>query len=61
MTGSKKAILYGDSVQDAKASMTAGINFLGLKKYSADSQALELFCIDNNLNCINSLSGELSS
>ena len=56
IAGTKNAIFYGDAVQDARASMAAGIAFLGLSKYAADSSALEFFCAENELNCVSSLS-----
>jgi phosphoglycolate phosphatase-like HAD superfamily hydrolase len=55
IANTKNAIFYGDAVQDAKASLAAGIAFIGLSKYAADSSALELFCAENQLNCISSL------
>lgn len=55
MAGDKKAIFYGDAVQDARASIGSGVSFLGLSKYAADRSALESFCTENKLLCINSL------
>jgi phosphoglycolate phosphatase-like HAD superfamily hydrolase len=56
ITSAENAIFYGDAVQDAKASMAAGITFLGLDKYAADPSTLELFCTKHDLKCISSLS-----
>lgn len=51
ITKSKKAFFYGDAVQDARAAMSTGIHFFGLKKYSADQESLEDFCSLNDLDC----------
>lgn len=51
ITKSEKAFFYGDAVQDARAAMSTGIHFFGLKKYSADQKSLEDFCNLNDLDC----------
>lgn len=51
ITKASSALFYGDSVQDAKAAMNSGIHFFGLTKYSADSEALKIFCKSNDLRC----------
>ena len=56
IVGAKNAIFYGDAVQDARASMDSGVKFLGLSKYSADPSYFELFCSENNLDCVSSFS-----
>ena len=45
----KNITFYGDSVQDAKAAIQAGVTFIGLYKYSADPDSLKYFCKQNNL------------
>jgi beta-phosphoglucomutase-like phosphatase (HAD superfamily) len=60
ITGAKNAIFYGDAVQDARASVAAGVSFIGLTKYAADYKALKLFCANNNLKCMKSLPEEIS-
>jgi phosphoglycolate phosphatase-like HAD superfamily hydrolase len=49
ITKSNKVFFYGDAVQDAKAAMSTGIHFFGLKKYSADQKSLKDFCSLNDL------------
>ena len=61
IVSSHSVFFFGDSVQDAQASMSAGVDFLGLSKYAADPMALELFCVKNSLNCIGSLSELIKS
>lgn len=51
-----ETVLYGDSVQDAKAALATGIGFVGLMKYSADPIGLSEFCSQNGLFCISALS-----
>jgi len=51
ITKTNNAFFYGDSVQDAIASMNSGIHFFGLKKYSADKKSLDDFCNLNSLDC----------
>ena len=50
-----KAVLYGDSISDAKVAIENNIDFIGLLKYSADKAALFEFCRSYNLKCFNSL------
>jgi len=49
------AILYGDSIHDAKAAIKTKINFLGLLKYSADPLSLINFCKKYSLNYTDTL------
>ena len=49
IAGNVPCSFYGDAVQDAKAAMATGIEFTGLTKYAADSEALQVFCNKNNL------------
>lgn len=48
----KEIIFYGDSVQDAKASIESGVFFVGLTQYSADPKKLKNYCKLNNLLCL---------
>lgn len=56
INGGGDSVFYGDAVQDAKAAVFAGVKFLGLTKYSADSDALITHCTQNNLRFLNNLS-----
>lgn len=47
--GLENIVFYGDSVQDAKAAIQAGVTFIGLYEYSADADSLKYFCKQNNL------------
>jgi len=49
MSENTRCTFYGDAVQDARASMTCGVEFRGLTKHSADPQSLISFCESNNL------------
>ena len=48
----KEAILYGDSIHDAKAAKFHSINFFGLYQYAADAEGLSEFCKTNNMNIL---------
>ena len=47
--GYKEAILYGDSIHDARAAKFSGIDFFGLSEYAADAEGLSLFCDTHNM------------
>lgn len=49
------AVLYGDSISDAKVAIEHDIDFIGLLNHSADKAALFKFCSSYNLKCFNSL------
>lgn len=55
LNNSSTAILYGDSTHDAMAALATGIDFVGLKKYSADPAGLSEFCSKHELCCIHVL------
>lgn len=57
----KKVILYGDSIQDAKASIDCEIDFIGLTSFSADPFAFKNFCDNNGLKYFEVLSKEIYS
>tara|TARA_X000000950_G_scaffold177861_1_gene215856 strand:+ start:13065 stop:13700 length:636 start_codon:yes stop_codon:yes gene_type:complete len=48
-------IYYGDSINDAEASIKADINFIGLLKYSNSPDELQKFCTKKNLKTLQSL------
>ena len=48
----KEAILYGDSIHDAKAAKFHNIEFFGLYQYAADAEGLSEFCKTNNMNIL---------
>ena len=48
-------IYYGDSINDAEASLKANINFIGLLKYSNSPTELQKFCTKKNLKTLQSL------
>ena len=42
-------VLYGDSIQDAKAAMRHKIGFIGLTRYAADASGMSRFCREMDL------------